>query len=143
MTLVLTQRLPRAEGQFLLLPLSAEERCRPRQIAYTAVGELVRLQLPRGMRLEDGDLLAPQAGAPALRVLARPEPVLTVTSSQPLSLLRAAYHLGNRHTPLELTPGYLRLAPDPVLLSLLEDLGLEVISEVQPFYPDPGAYYHP
>lgn len=83
--------------------------------------------------------------APAVQyvqVMAKPEPVLTVTASTPLSLLQAAYHLGNRHVPLEITPHYLRLAPDPVLQAMLVQLGVSVLQEVAPFTPTLGAYHH-
>jgi urease accessory protein len=73
-------------------------------------------------------------------VLAKPEPVLTVTAHTPLDLLQAAYHLGNRHVSLEITPTYLRLSPDPVLRDLLIHRGLHIHEEIQPFQPESGAY---
>ncbi|NKB17740.1 MAG: urease accessory protein UreE, partial [Pseudanabaena sp. CRU_2_10] len=57
-----------------------------------------------------------------------------------LELLRAAYHLGNRHIPLEITLDYLRLEPDSVLADMLLRMGLHVIEEVLPFQPEAGAY---
>jgi urease accessory protein len=74
--------------------------------------------------------------------VAKPEPVLTATAQNPLDLLRAAYHLGNRHIPLEIAATHLRLSPDPVLKSMLEHLGMEVREEISPFYPEMGAYGH-
>jgi urease accessory protein len=65
-----------------------------------------------------------------------------VTASNPLHLLRAAYHLGNRHVPLEVTAEYLRLSPDPVLADLLQQLGLTVRLQTLPFQPETGAYGH-
>lgn len=79
---------------------------------------------------------------PAVQVVARPEPVLTVTAASPLALLQATYHLGNRHVPLEITPHYLRLTPDPVLQAMLMQLGVTVHSEIAPFLPIGGAYHH-
>jgi urease accessory protein len=78
-------------------------------------------------------------------VQARPEPVLTVRAASPFALMRAAYHLGNRHVPLELGPDYLRLGYDPVLADLLGRLGVECVSEIAPLSPEPGAYgaHHP
>jgi urease accessory protein len=69
--------------------------------------------------------------------------VLTVTSPHQFELLRAAYHLGNRHVSLEIAPSYLRMAPDPVLRGLLEQLGLTVEESIFPFQPETGAYAHP
>jgi urease accessory protein len=139
----LTQRVtqPVQETPALTLSLTAEERTRSRHRFDTAEGQSVYLHLPRGTVLQDGDWLRSDDGI-AVRVVAKPEPVLTVTADTPLALLQAAYHLGNRHVPLEIASTYLRLAPDPVLQHLLEHRGLQVIEEVQPFQPETGAYGH-
>lgn len=123
----------------LTLSLTAEDRTRSRHHFETDDGQLVYLQLPRGTVLRDGDLL--QANDEAIvRVLAKPEPVLTVTAQTALDLLQAAYHLGNRHVSLEIASTYLRLSPDPVLHDLLVHRGLHIIEEIQPFQPESGAY---
>jgi urease accessory protein len=121
--------------------LTAEERTRSRHRFETLAGETVYLQLPRGTVLRDGDLLRSHDGV-LVQVVAKPEPVLTVTAPTPLALLQAAYHLGNRHVSLEITPTALRLSPDPVLRDLLEQRGLQVMEETQPFHPEMGAYGH-
>ncbi len=141
--LTLTRRLPTsAEVEVLLtLALTAEERTRSRHHFETKDGRAVYHNLPRGTVLRDGDLLQTDEGDRTVRVAAKPEPVLTVTAATALDLLRAAYHLGNRHVPVEITPTYLRLSPDPVLEHLLEHLGVDVISEVAPFQPESGAYH--
>jgi urease accessory protein len=125
----------------LLLWLTAEERTRSRHHFIAADGTPISLQLARGTVLVDGDLLGSESGI-VVRVAAKPEPVLTVTSDNPIDLLRAAYHLGNRHVSLEITPPYLRLTPDPVLERMLVQLGLQVVAEVAPFSPQGGAYSH-
>ena len=124
-----------------VLMLTAEERTRSRHRFETLAGETVYLQLPRGTVLRDGDLLRSHDGV-LVQVVAKPEPVLTVTAPTPLALLQAAYHLGNRHVSLEITPTALRLSPDPVLRDLLEQRGLQVMEETQPFHPEMGAYGH-
>lgn len=64
-----------------------------------------------------------------------------VTADRPLALLKAAYHLGNRHVPLEVTAQVLKLTPDPVLREMLAHLeGVRVVEAVEPFYPELGAY---
>lgn len=124
------------------LALTAEER-RKRLLSWPdPQGEEVYLELPRGVYLQDEDLLHVPARNWVLQVTARPERVLTVTASHPLLLLRAAYHLGNRHVPLQLSEQWLRLAPDPVLADMLREMGLSVIEEIVPFYPETGAYHH-
>jgi urease accessory protein len=126
----------------LILCLTAEERTRSRHSFITEDRTPVQLQLTRGTTLQEGDLLTTEAGDIFVQVSAKPEPVLTVTSDDTINLLRAAYHLGNRHVSLEITPNYLRLTPDPVLGGMLTQLGLEVIAEVAPFCPQGGAYSH-
>ena len=142
--LTLTDRLPAdaAIAVHLTLALTAEERTRSRYQLETPEQQKVWLQLPRGTVLYHGDLLQTATGDTTVRVVAKPEPVLTVTAPTSLELLRAAYHLGNRHVALEITSHYLRLSPDPVLQAMLEQLGLQAIAEVAAFQPEVGAYGH-
>ncbi|MDP8963108.1 MAG: urease accessory protein UreE [Cyanobacteriota bacterium] len=124
------------------LSLTAQERTRTRHRFETPDGQVLYLRLPRGRVLQDGDLLQSEGGDVVMRIAAKPEPVLTVTSQKPVDLLRASYHLGNRHVPLEVSPNYLRLSPDPVLQAMLEQMGVQVQEEVVPFQPETGAYSH-
>ncbi|AFY74815.1 urease accessory protein UreE [Synechococcus sp. PCC 7502] len=124
------------------LALTADERTRSR-LRYEAIeGEMLQLQLPRGTVLHNGDLLVTASKDKCVKVIAKPEPIITVKANSPLDLLRAAYHLGNRHVPLEVKPTYLRLAPDSVLEDMLKHLGLELVQETAPFQPESGAYGH-
>jgi urease accessory protein len=128
----------------LTLALTAAERSRSRHSWETEEGQTVLLRLPRGTILRDGDILQNETHSNIIKIIAKPEPVLTVTAPTPLLLLKAAYHLGNRHVPVEITPTYLRLSPDSVLRTMLEQLELEIQAEIQPFQPEMGAYgYHP
>lgn len=126
----------------LTLALTAEERRRSRLQLRTASGEPVHFHLPRGTVLRHGDLLAVRRRPERVRIVAGPEPVLTVRADDPHRLLKAAYHLGNRHVPLEVGPDYLRLSPDPVLAGMLRQLGVTVSAETAPFEPEAGAYAH-
>lgn len=121
--------------------LTAVERTRSRHRFDTPDGHALFLRLPRGTVLQDGDVLQAVTGE-TVRIIAKPEPVLTVTATTPLNLLRAAYHLGNRHVPLEVNLTYLRLSPNSVLETLLQQLGVEVQEEIAPFFPELGAYGH-
>jgi urease accessory protein len=123
----------------LSLSLTAEERTRSRYKFILADGKEVFLRLARGTVLHDGDILTNENESIYMRIIAKPEPVLTVLAEIPL-LLRAAYHLGNRHVPVELTSTYLRLSPDAVLAAMLIQLGLEIKEEILPFQPELGAY---
>ncbi len=124
----------------LVLRLTAEERTRSRSQMRTESGETLVLQLPRGTVLNDGDVLLSEDDVSRVLIVACAEPVLTARTGDAFVLLRAAYHLGNRHVPLELGAGYLRLSPDPVLADMLRRMGMEVIEEQVPFHPEQGAY---
>ena len=126
----------------LTLPLTAVQRTRSRYRFDTETGEILHLRLSRGTVLRDRDLLANETGEFIVRIIAKPEPILRITGKTPLDLLRAAYHLGNRHIPIEITPTNLKLSPDPVLKAMLEQLGMEIIEEISPFQPEIGAYGH-
>jgi urease accessory protein len=124
----------------LTLALTAEERTRSRHRFETENGKVIFLHLPRGTVLHDGDILQEQTQNSLIRITAKPELVMTALAQTPLLLLKAAYHLGNRHIPVEITPTYLRLSSDSVLGAMLQQLGLEVKEEILPFQPELGAY---
>lgn len=139
----ITQKLPANPDISVnfTLALTAEERNRSRY-RYDIEGNIINLYLPRGTILNNGDILTSEDGNLIIRIIAKPEPVFTVTANTFLDLIKAAYHLGNRHIPLEITTDYLRLSPDSVLRSMLEKLGLQVQEEIAPFQPELGAYKH-
>jgi len=140
--MLITQRL-QADPKAVVnstLALTAEERTRSRHRFETDDGQTVFLRLPRGTVLRDGDLLQAETDNSLVRVIAKPELVITVTAATPQLLIRAAYHLGNRHVPVEITATYLRLSPDSVLQTMLQQLGMQVQQAVLPFQPELGAY---
>lgn len=140
--LTLTKRLP-ADPEAVVhftLALTAEARTRSRHYFETDAGQPLYLNLPRGTVLQHGDLLRTETENCFVRIVAKPEPVLTVTASHSLDLLKAAYHLGNRHVALEVKESYLRLSPDSVLHAMLTQMGLKVQEEIVPFEPETGAY---
>ncbi|CAN7251110.1 urease accessory protein UreE [Trinickia sp. LjRoot230] len=121
------------------LVLAYDARCKSRLAVTLDAGEEVALVLPRGTVLADGDLLVADDGA-LVRVVAAPEAVLIVHASDALTLTRAAYHLGNRHTPVEVGADYLKLAADSVLEAMLKRLGASVERAMLAFQPESGAY---
>lgn len=139
--LLLTRRLPPGSSVApLRLPLGADERTRLRGLRHSSCGRSLLLQLPRGEALAPGELLSDDEGEARVLVEAAPEPLLVVRAADALELLRAAYHLGNRHVALEVREGELRLLEDPVLAALLECRGLVVDRCCEPFLPEAGAY---
>ena len=121
------------------LPLDYEARKRSRQRLQLEGGDELAIALLPGTVLHQGDLLEATDGS-LFRVVARAESVLRVSSDDPWLLLRAAYHLGNRHVPVAVQPQALLLEPDPVLRDMLERIGLEVTTVEAPFEPESGAY---
>jgi urease accessory protein len=123
--------------------LDWDRRSRSRFDATDSSGRALGVFLARGQVVRGGDVLVAEDGS-LVRVLARPQPVLVVRHCSehgtPFDLLRAAYHLGNRHVQLELKPDHLKLEPDPVLADLLRQQHLIVSEEQAAFEPEGGAY---
>ena len=99
--------------------------------------------LPRGSIVRGGDVLVAEDGS-MIRVIAADQPVLVITTcaqhGSPFDLTRAAYHLGNRHVPIELRPEHLKIEPDHVLADMLRAMHLTVTETRAPFEPEGGAY---
>jgi len=126
------------------MALDWDTRQRSRFEATDASGRRIGVFLPRGIAVRGGDVLVAEDGSlVVVQALAQPILVATAraTSAHPaLDLLRAAYHLGNRHVALALEVERLVLEPDHVLAELLERMGLDVASASGPFEPESGAY---
>lgn len=121
----------------LCLPI--DSRIRSRLRVELEDGREAGLFLPRGLILRGGDRLASECGE-VVEILAAAESVSTVRSEDKLLLMRCAYHLGNRHVPLQIESGMLRYQHDHVLDEMVRGLGAEVIAEQAPFEPEAGAY---
>jgi urease accessory protein len=104
-------------------------------------GEAFLLDLPHAVRLGDGDKLRLVDGG-VIVVRAAAEDVLTITCSGPIATAKMAWHIGNRHTPLQvLKDGRLRIIDDHVMRDMVQGLGGVVFAEVAPFDPLNGAYH--
>ena len=121
------------------LKLPFESRQKSRLHARLVSGEEVGLKLPRGEILRGGDLVTASDGR-VIEIVAAPEKLLHVECKTPADLARAAYHLGNRHVPVQVGGGFLRLAADHVLGAMLENLGAKISAIEAPFEPEAGAY---
>jgi len=124
----------------LLFDLRQKSRLRVK----LASGREVALFLTRGIILRGGDLLKSKADATGkemvVQVVAAQEPVYNVMAPTQRDLMCAAYHLGNRHVPLQIGDGWLRLEQDYVLKDMLIGLGMQVAETMAPFEPEAGAY---
>jgi urease accessory protein len=148
--LTINKLLPRSQGLASVLlrraatvELGWDERQKSRLDATDSLGRSLGIFLPRGSVLRGGDALVAEDGS-IVRVLAAPQAVLVVQAcpehGSPFDLLRAAYHLGNRHVPLELQPDRLLLEPDHVLAEMLRAIHLIVSDAQSAFEPESGAY---
>ena len=118
----------------LVLPFELRQKSRLR--ARLDSGEEVALVLPRGRVLRGGDRVTAADGR-ELEIVAALEKLLHIESEE---LARVAYHLGNRHVPLQVGPGFLRIAEDHVLEEMARRLGARVSHVEAPFEPEAGAY---
>jgi urease accessory protein len=137
--LMITERLPHGHEYQDRLILPYDRRQKSRMRVRLESGDEAGLSLERGGVLRGGDRLRADDGRIVL-VEAAGEAVLRVTAADPIDLMRAAYHLGNRHVPLQIGPGWLRLGQDHVLEHMLEGLGVTIAEEIAPFDPEAGAY---
>lgn len=121
------------------ITLTREERYRRRIAWQTDQGEPFLLDLPEATYLADGTGLALDDDA-IIIVRAAPEDLLKITAPNTPTMTRIAWHIGNRHTPAELTDGAIYILPDHVLADMVRGLGGDVIPISRPFEPEGGAY---
>jgi len=120
--------------------LTYEQRQKSRGRAVTHSGVDVAWFLPRANVLADGEAIAAKDGT-IVKIIAAPETLSEIICDDPLLLARAAYHLGNRHVPLQIELNSLCYQHDHVLDAMVEGLGLKVNCVQKPFHPESGAYH--
>ena len=129
--------------QVAFVELDWDVRQRSRFEARDSAGTPLGVFLPRGAVVRGGDVLVAEDGSLRL-VRAASQPVMVVRAcaehGNALDLLRAAYHLGNRHVALEVAADHLKLEPDPVLADMLRRRHLVVEETSAAFEPEAGAY---
>ncbi len=119
--------------------LDFDMRHRRRIALRTEAGGDLLLDLPHAARLRDGDGLVLDQGG-VVRVRARPEALLEIHAHGPGALVRIAWHLGNRHLPVQLLGEHLRIRDDHVIAAMITQLGGHVTPIEAPFHPEAGAY---
>lgn len=146
-TLRLTEIVPAAEvaagpGEAVqrIATLTLDERRRSRLLLRLDDGGEAALTLPRGSVLRDGDRLRGEPAGVVVVVRAAAETLSVARTTDRGLLTRAAYHLGNRHVPLQIGPDSLSYEHDHVLDDLARELGLEVTTASVPFEPEAGGY---
>jgi urease accessory protein len=123
--------------------LDWDVRQKSRFDATDSAGRTIGVFLPRGSVVRGGDVLVAEDGS-LIAVRAAPQAVLKITHctahGTPFDLIRAAYHLGNRHVPIELQSDHLKIEPDHVLADMLRAMHLIVTPVDEAFEPENGAY---
>ena len=137
--LVVQKQLPPQAHADAELVLPFEQRQKSRLRTALADGEEIGIFLERGTLLRGGDFLQADDGR-VVRVVAAAEELMEVRDADASALARAAYHLGNRHTPVQVGDGWLRFAADRVLGEMVVGLGVAVTALRAPFEPEAGAY---
>ena len=148
--LTVNKLLPQGQGLAPVLlkraatvELDWDVRQKSRFDATDSQGRPLGVFLPRGTLVRGGDVLVVEDGS-MVRVMAAPQPVLVITPcaehGSSFDLVRAAYHLGNRHVQIELKPDHLKIEPDHVLADMLRAMHLTVQDALAAFEPEGGAY---
>lgn len=148
--LTIHKLLPQGQGLAKVLlqraatvELDWDVRQKSRFAATDSLGRELAIFLPRGQAVRGGDVLVAEDGS-LIRAIAAPQRVLKITAcathGTAFDLVRAAYHLGNRHVTLQLGDGWLRLPEDHVLQAMLDQLGASTCQVEAPFQPEHGAY---
>jgi urease accessory protein len=122
----------------LKIALTYEQRLKSRLRLRLESGEEVVIARARGSVLRGGDKVQSASGA-SVEVVSAPEKLLHIEAE---SLARIAYHLGNRHVPVQVGEDFLRIAEDHVLETMVCGLGARVTHVEAPFEPESGAYSH-
>jgi urease accessory protein len=121
--------------------LDADERHRRRIVLTAERGTTFLLDLPHATALRDGDGLLLEDGS-IVRVTGKHEPLVEITASSPQQLARLAWHIGNRHTDVQVIGDRLRIRRDSVLEEMLRGLGATLLPIEAAFDPERGAYQH-
>jgi urease accessory protein len=126
-----------AATDMVTLPFLDRHRRRIRLVADSGTPFL--LDLPRAQHLAEGDGLELDNGG-YIRVRSAKESVIEIAADSPADLLRIAWHIGNRHLPLQALEGRLRIRADHVIAAMVEGLGGHITRLDAPFDPEIGAY---
>ena len=137
--LEIIEKLEAAIRYDAVISLDYDSRKRGRLKTLTETDEEAGLFLDRGQTLIDGDYLRATDGRVVL-VMAAAEPLTEASTADPVLFAKICYHLGNRHTPVEIQPGSVRFQPDHVLSDLCRQWGLRVVDIETSFNPERGAY---
>ena len=130
------------EGDFLKLTLNSDQRRILRGKKISDCNQEVLLQLPRGGKLNDGDVLLTNYDQLFVKIIAQKEKLLEISSKSKLELIKVAYHLGNRHLEIEIYKDILLAKKNYIIEDLLKNFNVNFIEIEKKFFPETGAFNH-
>ena len=129
-------------GSFLELTLSSDERRILRGKRLTDCDQEIILQLPRGGKLNDGDILLTNESNFFVEIIAKTENLMEISSNSKIELIKTAYHLGNRHVEVEIEEDILLTKGDHVIENMLKNFNVDIVNTQKKFFPERGAHSH-
>ena len=129
-------------GSFLRLTLSSDERRILRGKRLTDCDQEIILQLPRKGKLNDGDILSTNKSNFYVKIIAKTEDLIEISSNSKIELIKAAYHLGNRHVEVEFEEDILLTKKDYVIENMLKNFNVDILNTQKKFFPERGAHSH-
>ena len=130
------------EGNFLKLTLSSDQRRILRGKRISDCNQDLHLQLPREGKLNDGDILLTNVDELFVEIIAKKENLLEISAKSKIELIKAAYHLGNRHVEVEIYKNNLLTKSDYVIEDLLKNFNVDFLKIEKKFFPETGAFNH-
>jgi urease accessory protein len=140
-TSVLRKAAVKADRVVETLTLDHEDRNRRRVALKGDAGLDILLDLDKPTALNDGDAVRLEDGR-LVQIKAAPQSLLEIRADNPLRLMRVAWHIGNRHTPAEITADAIYIENDHVLAEMIRGQGCAMAMVERPFQPERGAYDH-
>ena len=129
-------------GTFLKLTLSSDERRIIRGKKLTDCHQEIVLQLPRKGKLNDGDILSTNESNFYVKIIAKKENLIEISSNSEIELIKAAYHLGNRHVEIQICKDFLLTKTDYVIEGMLSNFNIDIANTKKKFFPEIGAHNH-
>ena len=129
-------------GSFLKLTLSSDERRILRGKRLTDCDKEIILQLPRKGKLNDGDILSTNESNFYVKIIAKKENLIEISSNSKVELIKTAYHLGNRHVEVEIKKDILLTKRDYVIENMLKNFNVDIVNIQKKFFPERGAHSH-
>ena len=130
------------KGNTLKLTLNSDQRKIVRGKRLSDCNQEIHLQLPREGKLNDGDILQTNHKNLFVEIIAKKENLIKISASYKVELIKAAYHLGNRHVEVEIYEDVLLTKSDYVIEELLKNLEVDFSKSVRKFSPESGAFNH-